>query len=111
MVCERVEAFGKLHDEPAEIVELLLEVDSHGGCVIGGFGFIAQAAGGQLDRQAAASCLYEDAERCSGHGEQCKRPLGVQQHGGAERDPGKLMRRAFGQADRDGGDHDGHGSG
>ena len=55
MVCERVEAFGELHDEPAEIVELLLEVGGRCGCVIGGFGFVAQAAGGQLDRQAPAS--------------------------------------------------------
>src|SRR5215210_2043199 len=39
MVCERVEAFGELHDEPAEVVELCLEVDGGCGCVVGGFGF------------------------------------------------------------------------
>lgn len=45
-VCECVEAFGELHDEPAKVVELLLEVGGGCGCVIGGFGFVAQPAGG-----------------------------------------------------------------
>jgi hypothetical protein len=57
---EGVESLGELHHEPAEIIELVLQINNSGGCVIGGcviggFGFVTQARRRQLNREAAAN--------------------------------------------------------
>jgi hypothetical protein len=107
LLCECVEAFGELHDEPAEIVELLLEVDRGCCCVVGGFGFgfrpLVDNSIGRRPHAAWTRMLSAAAVTASN--------ASVQQNRGPERNPGKLMRHAFEHADGDGGDHNGDGSG
>src|SRR5829696_974877 len=64
-----------------EFVELLLEFRHRGGGVVCCFGFVPQAAGGQLDRKPATSGLDEDAHASDAYGQQRERALSVQQDG------------------------------
>jgi hypothetical protein len=49
-----VESLGERVDDRDQVVELFLQLRHGGGRVVGRFGFVAQPAGGELDRKPTA---------------------------------------------------------
>lgn len=102
-----VESIGERVDDRYEVVELLLKLSDGSGCVVGGFGFVAQSGRGQLDREPTASRLNADAQRCRDQSQQSECTFGMEQNRRPERDARKLTRMAFDQRDDDARDNDG----
>jgi hypothetical protein len=83
-----VESVGEGVDGCHEVVELVLQLSDGGGCVVGGFGFVAHPGGRRLDGQPAAGGPFEHAERRDDDGDERQDTLGVQQDGEPSATPG-----------------------